>query len=151
VAEIMRILARLAVIVLGAVYGAAAGGGAGCLLGVLLAPAVVSGQPLVHEWYTLMVFAYMIWAAIGGAVVGGLIGAAPHRETVRGAALGRLIGTCGGAFYWAGGMEPWAQKNETGLRIIAPAAVAAWVGAVAGMWTRTRLGGDRNVVSSGGP
>jgi hypothetical protein len=110
-------MSRIPDAVLGAALGALAGGSFGVILGCLLAPAVDPHDKLAHEWYTLAVYAYVLWSAIGGAVLGCVLAAASDRRMSIHGASGLVVGGVVGFIFWHIGPVP-PHHAYTGMTII---------------------------------
>src|SRR3979409_311359 len=108
---------RIAAIMRCAMVGSLTGGAFGIGLGYLLAPVREPGQPLRHEWYMMAVVAYVFWSAIGGMILGLILGAFPNRKVAWLAFSGLMIGSIAGYVTWNTGPSP-PDHSYTGITIV---------------------------------
>src|SRR5262245_42879749 len=95
----------------GLVIGGVIGLASGVALGIFIAPSRDPAMPLRHEWYTMMVFSYGFWSMIGGAVVGGIVGAFPNRYVFACSTVGLLAGFACGIVLWHYDWVNWSRMN----------------------------------------
>lgn len=121
--------------ILWALYGGIAGVAFGVAIGFLLAPTREPGQPLRHEWYMMAIMSYAFWSAVGGAILGSILGAFPKPKTFWVALVGMVIGGMLGYLVWKNGPIP-PDHAYTGHTIIWITFASAILGGVIGaIWS----------------
>lgn len=128
---------RIVDTLLGAISGACLGLFFGIALGQLLAPTIDPKQKLAHEWYIMAILTYMFVSTVGGAMLGGVVGAACSRRMVVAEIIGLLAGLTCGCLFWAVGLDPrW--DSYSGARIICGTITGGMAGVVVGAFVKRK-------------
>jgi MFS family permease len=126
---------------LGGMLGAGGGVIFGVALGILIGPTPEPDprQRLAHEWYAMAVLQYAFGSAVGGLVLGSILGAYAQREVFWLAITGLFLGLIVGCLAWhydilETGVNPRpSRRSYNGLIIVVPTLALANLGALVGI------------------